>query len=75
MSFNRRYVNAETLHNLFEKEDVVVENFIKSSDSLIFLDTASSDAMGLWMEGKREESRKKIKEHVLRITTETSGNN
>jgi 5,10-methenyltetrahydromethanopterin hydrogenase len=75
MSFNRRYVSAEILKNLFEREDSVVDNFVNASDSFIFLDNVASDAMNLWVEGKKEESRKKIKEHVLRITTEISGNN
>jgi hypothetical protein len=75
MSINRRYVRLETLQNLFKKEDPAVDKFINSTDSFIFLDSISSDAIGLWMEGKKEESRKKIKEYVLRITTETSGNN
>jgi hypothetical protein len=74
MSFNRKYLDLKKLHHLFEKGEVEVEKFFVKADSVIYLDDFSSEVMNLWVSGKKEESKQKLKEHVSRITNETGRN-
>lgn len=73
MSFNRKYLTIESLVHLMSEEKLM-DSFVRTADAVISKDPAVSEIYNLWLEGKREEAKKKTEEHVSRISAETSRN-
>jgi hypothetical protein len=73
MGFNKRYFSMEMLANYHKGDrEFGIEKAIGKTDGFIFTDEGSKEVLDLWMEGKKEEARKILDNHVHRIPSKIS---
>lgn len=60
------------MHRYSEDPATALEKAIGKTDGFIFLDNISMEIINCWLDGKHDEAREKLKEHVSRISSQIS---
>lgn len=69
MSFNKRFFSIDLLVNFYiNYEELAIEKAIGKIDGFIFRDEESHRIIDLWVNDKKEESIKMLKDYVRRVT-------